>query len=180
MYHVIESALAGKPNRLSWRGFVFLPKSNIYYVAAEETMKSGFLPKLFQYGGAITVQRTWREAGQEIQRAVNLKDTSNIQKALNDGWVITFPQGTTKPFVQGRKGTAHIILEERPIVVPVVIDGLRRAFDKKGLLIKKRGGTIRITFKSPLGINFSDGPEDLMHHIMDSIEQSEDYNLVED
>jgi hypothetical protein len=66
---------------------------------------------------------------------VNPNDTENIKIALNDGWVITFP-GTTKSFKPVRKGTAHII-KERPIVVPIVIDGFRRSFDKKGLRMKK-------------------------------------------
>jgi hypothetical protein len=35
---------------------------------------------------------------------------------------ITF-QGTTKSFKPVRKGTAHIIKEHRPIVVPIIIDG---------------------------------------------------------
>jgi hypothetical protein len=30
--------------------------------------------------------------------------TENIKIALNDGWVITFPQGTTKSFKPVRKG----------------------------------------------------------------------------
>ena len=49
---------------------------------------------------------------------------TNIKKALDDGWVITFPQGTTTPFKPIRRGTAHIIKTYKPIVVPIVIDGL--------------------------------------------------------
>ena len=52
--------------------------------------------------------------------------------------VITFPQGTTTPFKPIRKGTAHIIKRYKPIVVPIVIDGFRRSFDKKGLRVKKK------------------------------------------
>ena len=37
-----------------------------------------------------------------------------------------------------RRGTAHIIQQNKPIVVPVVIDGFRRSFDKKGLKMKKK------------------------------------------
>ena len=65
-------------------------------------------------------------------------DISNIGIALDDGWVITFPQGTTTPFKPLRKGTAHIIKNYKPIVVPIVIDGFRRSFDKKGIRIKKK------------------------------------------
>ena len=30
-----------------------------------------------------------------------------------------------------RKGTAHIIKQYKPVVVPIVIDGFRRSFDRK-------------------------------------------------
>ena len=70
---------------------------------------------------------------------VNLDDVGNISKALKNGWLITFPQGTTKPFSPIRKGTAHIIMNNKPIVVPIIIDGFRRSFDKTGLRIKKKG-----------------------------------------
>jgi 1-acyl-sn-glycerol-3-phosphate acyltransferase len=66
-----------------------------------------------------------------IKKDVNPNDTENIKLHLKMV-VITFPQGTTKSFKPVRKGTAHIIKEHRPIVVPIVIDGFRRSFDKKG------------------------------------------------
>ena len=72
-------------------------------------------------------------------KRLKLSDVSNITTALKDGWVITFPQGTTTPFKPIRRGTAHIIRQNKPIVIPIVIDGFRRSFDKKGLMIKKRG-----------------------------------------
>ena len=71
-------------------------------------------------------------------------DTNKIEKALNKSWVITFPQGTTKPFAPGRRGTAHIIKENRPVVVPVVINGFWRAFNKKGLQFKKKGSLLSV------------------------------------
>jgi 1-acyl-sn-glycerol-3-phosphate acyltransferase len=85
------------------------------------------------YAGAISVERTWRAKGKDVSDKKRRKpnDTENIKIALKDGWVITFPQGTTKSFKPVRKGTAHIIKEHRPIVVPIVIDGFRRSFDKK-------------------------------------------------
>jgi hypothetical protein len=37
-------------------------KLNIYYVAAKETMQAGLLTRIMAYGGgAITVERTWRQ-----------------------------------------------------------------------------------------------------------------------
>ena len=112
-------------------------KLNIYFVAAKETMRSGILPRILAYAGSISIERTWK--GKDVKRQVKLGDISKIGTALDDGWVITFPQGTTTPFKPIRRGTAHIIKTYKPIVVPIVIDGFRRSFDKKGIFIKKRG-----------------------------------------
>ena len=84
-----------------------------------------------------------------MKRQVKMSDISNIGRALEDGWVVTFPQGTTTPFKPLRKGTAHIIKKYKPIVVPIVIDGFRRSFDKKGLLIKKKGILQSMVIKPP-------------------------------
>jgi hypothetical protein len=144
----------------------------MYYVAAKETMNSGLLPKIFAYVGAITVERTWRAQGEDVNRAVNLDDTKNIGIALEDGWVVTFPQGTTKPFKPIRKGTAHIIKQYRPIVVPVVIDGFRRSFDKKGLRIKKRNILQSMVIKEPLVIDYeNDSIEAIVEQLEYAIEQ---------
>ena len=172
MFHVIHSALDGNPNKIKLKSILKCMKVNMFFVAAEETMKSGFLPKILGLAGAISIKRTWREAGKEINRKVDANDTDSIEKALKTGWVITFPQGTTKPYADGRKGTSHIIKNYKPIVVPVVINGFRRAFDKKGLFIKKRNTELQITIKKPLDIDYSDNVENVLHRVMDSIEQS--------
>ena len=131
MYHVFNAALTGRNDSIKNVLYLYQPKLNIYYIAAKETMKKSLLTKLFAYAGSISVERTWRASGQEVNRQVKMSDISNIGIAINDGWVITFPQGTTRAWAPLRKGTAHIIKKYRPIVVPVVIDGFRRSFDKK-------------------------------------------------
>ena len=125
--------------------------------------------------GEITIKRTWREAGKTIKRKVDTNDTDNIKKALEAGWVITFPQGTTKAFAEGRKGTAHIIKEHRPIVVPIVINGFRRAFDKKGLFFKKKKTILEISIKKPLELDYDDYVDNILYKVMDSIEQSKKF-----
>jgi hypothetical protein len=40
-------------------------KLNIYYVAAK-TMQAGLLTRIMAYGGAITVERTWRVKGKDV------------------------------------------------------------------------------------------------------------------
>jgi len=122
MFHVFNASLSGRVDSIKNVGYIWQPKMNVYYVAAKETMNAGLMTKIMAYAGAVTVERTWRDKGQEVKREVNPEDTENIGVALEDGWVITFPQGTTKPFKPIRKGTAHIIKNHRPIVIPIDID----------------------------------------------------------
>jgi len=154
MFHVFNASLSGRDNTINNLGYIWQPKLNMYYVAAAETMKKSLLTKVLAYAGSISVERTWRAEGKDVNRQVKMSDISNIGKALDDGWVITFPQGTTTPWKPLRKGTAHIIKKYRPIVVPVVIDGFRRSFDKKGLRIKKKGILQSIVIKEPLKIDY--------------------------
>ena len=154
MFHVFNASLHGREDSIKNIGYLWNPKLNVYYVAARETMKSGLLPKILAYAGSISIDRTWRAAGKEVNRQVKMSDITNIKKALDDGWVITFPQGTTTPFKPIRKGTAHIIKHYKPIVVPIVIDGFRRSFDKKGLRIKKKNILQTFEIKEPLEIDY--------------------------
>lgn len=172
MFHVFNASLHGRIDSIKNVGYLWNPKLNIYYVAAKETMKAGLLPRILAYAGSVSIERTWREAGQNIQRQVKMSDISNIGVALNDGWVITFPQGTTTPFKPLRKGTAHIIKKHKPIVVPIVIDGFRRSFDKKGLMIKKKGILQSMVIKEPLKIDYENASMDeIIEQLEYAIEQ---------
>ncbi len=174
MFHVFYAALNGQ-NDLSGVKYLLHPKTNLYYVAAKETMHSGILPKIFTYVGAIPIERTWRSKGKNVKRPVNYDDINNISNAIQDGWVITFPQGTTTPFKPIRRGTAHIIKKNKPIVIPIVIDGFRRSFDKKGLQIKKRGIIQKLTIKAPLLIDYeNDTVNEIVENIAFAIEQHQD------
>jgi 1-acyl-sn-glycerol-3-phosphate acyltransferase len=154
MFHVFNASLSGRDDSIKNVGYLWNPKLNLYYVAAKETMKAGLLPKILAYVGSVSIERTWRAEGQDVNRQVKMSDISNIGKALNDGWVITFPQGTTTPFKPIRKGTAHIIKRYKPVVVPIVIDGFRRSFDKKGIRIKKKNILQSMEIKEPLDIDY--------------------------
>ncbi|MEN8805641.1 MAG: lysophospholipid acyltransferase family protein [Polaribacter sp.] len=172
MFHVFNASLHGRIDSIKNVGYLWNPKLNIYYVAAKETMKAGLLPRVLAYAGSVSIERTWREAGQNIQRQVKMSDISNIGTALDDGWVITFPQGTTTPFKPLRKGTAHIIKKYKPVVVPIVVDGFRRSFDKKGLLIKKKGILQSMVIKEPLKIDYENASmEEIIEQLEFAIEQ---------
>jgi 1-acyl-sn-glycerol-3-phosphate acyltransferase len=172
LYHVFGSIKWKFRNKISNPLYLLNPKINLFFVAARETMRSGIIPRILAYTGAIPIKRTWREAGREIKREVDLKDFYNIGEALKEGWVITFPQGTTTPFAPGRTGTAHIIKEFRPIVIPVVIDGFNTAFDKTGLKLIRKGTTLRIKFKEPMNLNYEEKTEIILEKVMQAIEQS--------
>jgi 1-acyl-sn-glycerol-3-phosphate acyltransferase len=154
MFHVFNASLSGRQDNIKNIGYLWKPKLNLYFVAAKETMQSGLLPKILAYAGSVSIERTWRAEGKDVNRQVKMSDVSSITKALNDGWVITFPQGTTKPWKPIRRGTAHLIKKNKPIVVPIVIDGFRRSFDKKGLRTKKKGILQSMEIKEPLVIDY--------------------------
>lgn len=179
MFHVFNASLKGRIDSIKNIGYIWKPKLNIYFIAAKETMKAGLLPRILAYAGSVSIERTWRSDGTEVNRQVKMSDISNIGKALDDGWVITFPQGTTRSFKPIRRGTAHLIKTYKPIVVPIVIDGFRRSFDRKGILIKKRGILQTMVIKKPLEIDYDDESIDsIVEKIEFAIEQHESFLKV--
>jgi len=176
--HIFCAVKWGKKNRLGVPYYLLNPFTRVNYVAAEETMKGSFISRLFLLAGGLTVKRTWRSEGTEVRRGLDPSDTRKITRALEKNWVITFPQGTTKPFAPGRKGTALIIKQVQPIVIPVVISGFWRAFNKKGLKFKKKGTLLSVTFKEPLKIDYTASTEVILAQLMDSIEQSKKYMMM--
>ncbi len=175
--HIFCAVKWRKKNRLGIPYYLLNPFTNVFFVAAEETMNGSFISRLFKMGGALTVKRTWRAEGQDVSRNREESDTQKIDQALHRSWVITFPQGTTKPFAPGRKGTAHIIKNNQPTVVPVVINGFWRAFNKKGLAFKKKGSILSVRFKEPMIIDYTQSVDEILDQVMEAIEQSKNYML---
>ncbi|HEY9341995.1 MAG TPA: lysophospholipid acyltransferase family protein [Hanamia sp.] len=173
--HIFCAVKWGKENRLGIPFYLLNPFTRVYYVAAAETMRSSWLSRLFTWAGAITVKRTWRPEGKEVRRGLETGDTRKISRALDNNWVITFPQGTTTPFAPGRKGTAFIIKHHKPIVIPVVINGFWRAFNKKGLKFKKKGSLLTVQFKEPLQFTYEESIEEILEKVMDAIQQSKKF-----
>ena len=176
-FHIFCATKWGKKDRLGLPYYLLNPFTRVNYVAAVETMKDTWISRLFLLAGGLTVKRTWRAEGKEVRRGLDPSDTRKITRALAKNWVITFPQGTTKPFAPGRKGTALIIKQVRPIVVPVVINGFWRAFNKKGLKLKKRGTRLNVEFKPPLNIDYEAPAELILEQIMDAIGQSKSHMM---
>lgn len=169
-YHIFCSAKWGFGSFLV-PIYLFAPRARTFYIAAKETMQDGLIPRLFSLAGAILVERSWRAKGENVKREVDNSASENVSKALKFGWVVSFPQGTTKAYAPIRKGTAHIIQENNPIVVPVVINGFRRAFNKTGLGYKVRNTQLTVRFKDPIYFNESQSLEEIVEKVKYIIEQ---------
>ena len=165
MLHVFNASVNGRRDSLKNILYLLKPKSNIYFIAALETMKTSLITKILSYAGSILIKRTWREAGKEINRNIRGEDFENIIKALNDGWVITFPRGTTDNSKRVRSGTAHIIKAANPIVIPVNIDGFGEVFEKNSLKIKNKNKSFSIKFRNPLNFDDNQSIESITNQI---------------
>ena len=173
--HIFSALSWGKKRKLGFPFYLLWPYTRVKFVSAEETMKKNWLSKIFSLAGSIMIKRVWVDDSKEVRKGLDPSDTRKITRALEKNWIITFPQGTTTPFAQGRKGTAFIIKHDKPIVIPVVIDGFSTAFDKKGLKLMKKGTKLSVTFKDPMQINYEDPTEKILEEIMDAIEQSKKF-----
>ena len=170
--HIFCAVSWRKKNGLGVPYYLLWPYTRVQFVSAEETMKKNLMSKIFALAGSIMVKRVWVDDGKEVRKGLDPSDTRKITRALDRNWVITFPQGTTTPFVPGRKGTAFIVKHHRPVVIPVVVNGFSTAFDKKGIKVIKKGTLLSVTFKDPMVINYEDSTEKILEQIMDAIEQS--------
>ncbi len=171
-YHIFCRLKNKYPQEKNSAAYLLNPRTESYFIAAEETMhKGGLIPKILSYTGAITVKRSWRNEGKNVNRGLDKGGVDKIGLALKNGWVVSFPQGTTSPYAPVRKGTAHLIKENRPIVVPIVIDGFRRAFDKKGMQYKKKGTILNVRIKAPLALSYEEDNDALIELVKTAIEQ---------
>ena len=150
MLHVFNSSVKGKIDSVKRPKYLFNPKTNVYFIAAVETMKDSLLSKVLAYAGAILIQRSWRDSGESVEREVRSQDPNNIKLALLDGWVITFPRGTTDSTKPVRKGSAHIIKNNAPIIVPVKLSGFNEVFQRKGLKVLNRKKSFSMEICKPL------------------------------
>ena len=172
LLHVFCASSWGKKKKLGIPYYLLWPYTRIKFVSAEETMKKNWIGQLFSLAGSLWIKRTWIAEDQAVRKGLSPADTRKIVGALDKNWVITFPQGTTQPFVPGRKGTAFIIKHAKPVVIPVVFNGFSTAFDKKGLRLVKKGTDLSVTFKAPMEIDHDGSLEDILQQVMDAIEQS--------
>ena len=155
MLHVFNSSVKGRIDSVKKPKYLVSPKTNLYYIASLETMKKSLITKLLTYAGAVLVQRSWRDSGESVSRDIRSEDPDKIKLALKDGWVITFPRGTTDNSKPIRKGTAHIIKNNDPLIVPVNLIGFKDVFQRNGLKVINRKNFFSIEIMKPLQIDMT-------------------------
>ena len=155
MLHVFNSSVKGRIDSVKRPKYLINPKTNLYYIASLETMKKSLITKLLTYAGAVLVQRSWRDSGESVSRDIRSEDPDKIKLALKDGWVITFPRGTTDNSKPIRKGTAHIIKNNDPLIVPINLIGFKDVFQRNGLKVINRKKFFSIEIMKPLQIDMT-------------------------
>ena len=155
MLHVFNSSVKGRIDSVKKPKYLISPKTNLYYIASLETMKKSVITKLLTYAGAVLVQRSWRDSGESVSRDIRSEDPDKIKLALKDGWVITFPRGTTDNSKPIRKGTAHIIKNNDPLIVPINLIGFKDVFQRNGLKVINRKKYFSLEIMKPLQIDMT-------------------------
>jgi 1-acyl-sn-glycerol-3-phosphate acyltransferase len=96
------------------------------FSAAEETMRKNLLTAIMKLAGSVTFRRSFRDSGTEVSRPVDLDGVERVKEAIEKGWLLHFPAGTTKPGAPLRAGVSRLLHNTRAVAVPVRVDGFRR------------------------------------------------------
>jgi 1-acyl-sn-glycerol-3-phosphate acyltransferase len=104
-----------------------LPLENpvVRFSAAEETMKQNLLTKLMTLVGGVTFKRSFRDAGEDVRRAVDMDGVARVEEAIRDGWLLHFPAGTTKKGAPLRSGVTRLLHNTQAVALPLRVDGFR-------------------------------------------------------
>jgi 1-acyl-sn-glycerol-3-phosphate acyltransferase len=97
----------------------------VRFSAAEETMKQNLLTKLMTLAGGVTFRRSFREAGEDVRRAVDLEGVARVEEAIQAGWLLHFPAGTTKKGAPLRGGVSRLLHNTKAVALPMRVDGFR-------------------------------------------------------
>ena len=142
-------------------------------MAAEETMKA---VSSVGYSTWRANGKAYLESEEGSEESLDASDTqrSRMRSAIV-GWLRfrKAPQNHLRPGEE----RLFIIKQNKPVVVPVVISGFWRAFNKKGLKFKKKGSLLSNTFQEPLKIDYEDTVENILDTVMNAIEQSREYMM---
>lgn len=106
---------------------------HLRFSAATETMKKNLLTQVLTYAGGVTFKRSFRDAGKEVNRPVDLAGVGKIEEAIATGWLLHFPTGTTQASAPIRPGMAQLLHRTKPIAVPMRVDGFKELLLHKQL-----------------------------------------------
>ena len=95
------------------------------FSAAEETMKKNLLTKLMSLAGGVTFRRSFREGGVDVIRPVDMDGVARVEEAIQDGWLLHFPAGTTKKGAPLRSGVSRLLHNTKAVALPMRVDGFR-------------------------------------------------------
>jgi 1-acyl-sn-glycerol-3-phosphate acyltransferase len=98
---------------------------HLRFSAASETMKKNLITNVLTYAGGVTFRRSFREAGRDVNRPVDLEGIGKIEEAIATGWLLHFPTGTTQKHAPIRPGMAQLLHRTKPIAVPMRVDGFQ-------------------------------------------------------
>ncbi|MCH5687852.1 hypothetical protein LWM68_28430 [Niabella sp. W65] len=80
------------------------PFTRVNYVAAEQTMKSSWMSRLFLLAGGLTVRRTWNENSKEQRAGLDPSDTRKIERSLKITGSLPFPRERQRLMRRREKG----------------------------------------------------------------------------
>ena len=98
---------------------------------------------------------------------------------INYNYLLNIPMNEKFITSGPQKRMNNLIKTFKPIVVPIVIDGFRRSFDKKGIRIKKKDILQSMEIKKPLDIDYDKySVEEIIEKIEYAIEQHSSFLKV--
>lgn len=104
MYHIFCS-VKWKFKNINSPIYLLNPRTKMFYVAAEETMKDGgWLPKLLSYAGAVTIKRSWRAKGEEVKRGADTSAPNKNKTSLRRWMDGNFSTRNNKSICTSQKG----------------------------------------------------------------------------
>jgi hypothetical protein len=75
--------------------------------------------------GGVTFRRSFREAGEDVRRAVDMEGVARVEEAIQGGWLLHFPAGTTKKGAPLRGGVTRLLHNTKAVALPLRVDGFR-------------------------------------------------------
>ena len=87
-----------------------------------------------------------------IQGPVGMDGVERVQQAIQEGWLLHFPAGTTRKGAPLRAGVARLLHQTKAVAVPVRVDGFRQVLLHKqlpGKLFK----SLSIRISSPMDLD---------------------------